>query len=116
MSECVFCKDLPKVMENDLAYAIFDIAPISKGHALVIPKRHVEQIFDATPEEGAAMRALVMSMRGLLQEKHSPDGCNIWVNSGKAAGQVVMHAHIHIIPRYKGEVIHIKDHLKGNIE
>ncbi|MBF0386446.1 MAG: HIT domain-containing protein [Candidatus Omnitrophica bacterium] len=116
MPECVFCKNLPRVMENELAYVLFDIAPISKGHALIIPKRHVEQIFDATPEEGAAMRALVMAMRIRLQKEHTPDGFNIWVNSGKAAGQVVMHAHIHLIPRYQGEMIQVKDHLKGNIE
>ncbi len=116
MADCIFCKNLPKVMENELAYVLHDIDPISKGHTLVIPKRHVEHIFDATPEEGAAMRALVMAMKVRLEKEHAPDGYNIWVNCGKAAGQVVMHAHIHLIPRYKGVVIHIKDHLKGNIE
>ena len=116
MAECIFCKDFPKVMENELAYVLFDINPISKGHALIISKRHVEQIFDATPEEGAAMRELVMAMRGRLQKEYSPDGFNVWVNCGKVAGQAVMHAHIHLIPRYSGQVIHIKDHLKGNIE
>ena len=116
MSDCIFCRDLPKVMENELAYAVFDIAPVSKGHALIISKRHVEQIFDATPEEGAQMRELVMAMRELIRKEYSPDGCNVWVNCGKAAGQAVMHAHIHLIPRYQGEVIHIKEHLKGNIE
>ncbi len=103
-------------MENDLAYALYDIAPISKGHALIISKRHIEQVFDATAEETRAMRELVSAMRERLMKEHSPDGFNIWANCGKAAGQVVMHAHIHLIPRYAGQVIHIKDHLKGNIE
>lgn len=116
MSECIFCRNLPKEMENDLAYAVYDINPISKGHTLIISKRHVTQVFDATPEEGAAMRELVMAMRDRLQKEHTPDGFNIWVNCGKVAGQVVMHAHIHLIPRYEGEPIHIKEHLKGNIE
>jgi len=116
MSDCIFCKNLPKVAENDLAYAVFDINPISKGHTLLIPKRHVGEIFDLTPEESAAMRALLHLMKDRLQKEHSPDGFNIWVNCGKAAGQVVMHAHLHIIPRYSGQAIKISEHLKGNIE
>lgn len=116
MSECVFCKNLPKVMENDLAYVLYDINPVSKGHSLVISKRHVESYFSTTGEEGQAMRALIMKMKERLDSEHKPDGYNIWVNSGTVAGQVVMHAHLHLIPRYKGEAIHIKDHLKGNIE
>jgi diadenosine tetraphosphate (Ap4A) HIT family hydrolase len=116
MDDCIFCKNLPRVMENDKAYALFDINPVSKGHALIISKRHVEQIFDATPEEGLAMRSLVMAMKERIQKEHAPDGFNVWVNCGAAAGQVVLHAHIHLIPRYKGQVLHIKDHLKGNIE
>jgi diadenosine tetraphosphate (Ap4A) HIT family hydrolase len=103
-------------MENDLAYALYDINPISKGHTLLIPKRHFETIFEATPQEIAAVFELLNRMKDVLQNEHSPDGCNIWVNSGRVAGQVVMHAHMHLIPRYKGQVIHIKDHLKGNIE
>lgn len=116
MADCIFCKNLPKVMENDLAYALYDIHPISKGHTLVIPKRHFEQIFEATPEESGAVKDLIARMKETLDRELHPDGYNIWINCGGAAGQVVMHAHVHIIPRYKGQVIHIKDHLKGNIE
>ncbi len=109
--ECVFCKKLPCVMENDLAYAIFDINPISKGHALIIPKRHIEHVFEATMEESVAMKTLVVAMKEKLQQEHHPDGYNIWVNCGQAAGQIVMHAHIHLIPRYKGVKIQIKDYI-----
>jgi diadenosine tetraphosphate (Ap4A) HIT family hydrolase len=116
MSDCIFCKNLPKVMENELAYAVYDINPISKGHTLLIPKRHFESIFDATHQEVAALFDLLGKMKAVLQKEHAPDACNIWVNNGRVAGQIVMHAHIHLIPRYKGQVIHIKDHLKGNIE
>jgi diadenosine tetraphosphate (Ap4A) HIT family hydrolase len=115
MSECVFCKNLPKVLENDLAYALYDIQPISRGHSLIIPKRHFEQIFEATPEESGAIKALILGMKAEIEKQHKPDGYNVWVNCGKAAGQVVMHAHVHVIPRFKGEVIHIKEHLKGNM-
>ncbi len=116
MSDCVFCKNLPKIMENELAYALYDINPVSKGHTLIIPKRHFEQIFDATPEESLAIKDMIIRMKRRLDQEHTPDGCNIWINNGKAAGQVVMHAHVHLIPRFKGQVLHISDHLKGNIE
>ncbi|MBF0123551.1 MAG: HIT domain-containing protein [Candidatus Omnitrophica bacterium] len=116
MSDCIFCKNLPKVIENELAYVLYDINPISKGHTLIIPKRHFEQIFEATPDESSAIKDLIGKMKQRLDQEHVPDGYNIWINSGKAAGQVVMHAHVHLIPRFKGQVLHIKDHLKGNIE
>ena len=112
MPGCVFCRNFPPVIENELAYVLFDIAPVSQGHALVIPRRHVEQVFDVTSEEWAAMHELIVLMRGRLEKEHAPDGYNIWMNSGKAAGQVVMHAHLHLIPRYQGQMIRIKDHLK----
>lgn len=108
---CVFCQPLPYVMENDLAYAIFDIHPISKGHCLIIPKRHIEQIFDATMPESMAMKSLVIAMKEKLQIDYQPDGYNIWVNSGASAGQIVMHAHIHLIPRYQGVKLQIKDYI-----
>ena len=116
MSDCVFCKNLPKVCENELAYALYDISPISQGHALIIPRRHFEQIFDATSQEMLALYELLGQMKTLIQKKYNPNGYNIWGNCGKAAGQIVMHTHLHLIPRYSGEVLHIKDHLKGNIE
>lgn len=116
MSDCVFCKNLPKVIENDLAYALYDINPVSDGHALIIPKRHTSDIFEVTAEENTAMRELLALMRERIIAKYAPDGFNVWMNCGKAAGQVVMHTHIHLIPRYQGKVLHIKDHLKGNIE
>ncbi|MBF0485182.1 MAG: HIT family protein [Candidatus Omnitrophica bacterium] len=116
MSECVFCKNLPRIIENELVYAVYDIKPISKGHALIIPKRHFEQIFEATLEESNAVKAMIVAMKNRIQKEYEPDGFNIWINCGKAAGQIVMHAHVHLIPRYAGQVIHIKDHLKGNME
>ena len=116
MPECVFCKNLPKIIENDLAYAVYDINPISRGHALVIPRRHFEQIFDATPEESAAIKTLIIGMKSRIEKEYKPDGYNIWVNCGKAAGQVVMHAHVHVIPRFNGEILLIREHLKGNME
>ena len=102
-------------MENDLAYAVYDINPVSRGPALVISKRHVEQFFDLTPEESAAIQQLLSLMKIFVQKDHSPDGYNVWVNCGAVAGQVVMHAHVHLIPRYEGQILHIREHLKGNM-
>jgi diadenosine tetraphosphate (Ap4A) HIT family hydrolase len=116
MSDCIFCKNIPRVIENELAYAAYDIQPMTKGHTLIILKRHVEQIFDATPQESQAIKDLLLQMKGIVSKEHSPDGFNIMINCGQAAGQVVMHAHVHLIPRYKGQVLKIREHLKGNTE
>ena len=101
MSDCIFCKDLPKVLENDLAYALYDIKPISKGHMIFIPKRHHTTMFESTREEIAAVFDLIIRVKGLIQKEHNPDGYNVQANCGAAAGQIVMHAHLHLIPRYR---------------
>ncbi len=106
MSDCIFCRRdrLEVTAENELALAFKDSCPVSDGHSLVIPKRHVETYFDACPEEHAAISSLVGQVRRLLQEDLSPDGYNIGANVGEAAGQTVFHFHIHVIPRYRGDV------------
>lgn len=101
MTDCVFCKDLPKVLENNLVYALYDIKPIFKGHMLFILKRHVPTIFESTADEVKAMFDLITQAKAMLEKEHQPDGFNIQFNCGAAAGQIVMHAHAHLIPRYK---------------
>ncbi len=101
MQDCVFCKDLPKILENDLAYALNDIKPISKGHMLFIPKRHHLTTFESTPKEIEAIFDLINKAKLLLQKEYQPQGYNVQINCGAAAGQIVMHAHVHLIPRYK---------------
>ena len=101
MSDCIFCKDLPRILENELAYAVYDIKPISRGHMLFIPKRHHETVFDSTVQEITAMFELINKAKVLIHKEHKPDGYNIQANCGNAAGQIVMHAHFHLIPRYK---------------
>ena len=107
MSDCIFCKALPRIAENDAAYAIFDIKPVSQGHALIIFKRHFEQVFEATPTEWAAAQELLLRMKVALDRQYRPAAYNVWVNCGSEAGQIVMHAHIHLIPRYAGQAVHI---------
>jgi diadenosine tetraphosphate (Ap4A) HIT family hydrolase len=83
--------------------AIYDGYPVTPGHTLIIPRRHIASFFEATCEEQLAMLDLLAEMRWLLLSERSPDGFNIGINDGTAAGQTVMHLHIHLIPRYAGD-------------
>lgn len=102
---CTFCTLAPDriILSNDHALAICDGFPISKGHTLIIPKRHIASLFEATTEEQAALFEVLAAARKQLQDELRPDGFNIGINDGTAAGQTVMHLHIHLIPRYAGD-------------
>jgi diadenosine tetraphosphate (Ap4A) HIT family hydrolase len=91
------------VLNNDHAMSIYDGFPLSIGHMLIIPKRHIDSLFEASIEERTALFDLLAEARGLLLEECDPDGFNIGINDGAAAGQTVMHLHIHLIPRYAGD-------------
>jgi ATP adenylyltransferase len=83
---------------------LLDSYPVANGHALVIPKRHVATIWDLAAKEYADVFDLVRQVKEILQNQYNPQGFNVGVNSGEAAGQSVPHAHIHVIPRYVGDV------------
>src|SRR5689334_17064618 len=102
--DCELCHPDQVVAENALAYARRDSNSLAPGHVIVVPRRHVADFFDMTAEEQAAVLALLNEARRLVQAKHSPDGYNVGVNVGKAAGQSRMHVHVHLIPRYAGDV------------
>ncbi|WP_277612738.1 HIT family protein [Methanocorpusculum petauri] len=104
MINCPFCNPDEILLENDLAFAKYDLYPVSPGHLLIIPKRHAASWFDLTPAEQTAVLALVAQAKDLLDETYAPDGYNLGVNCGEAAGQTVMHVHLHVIPRYSGDV------------
>src|SRR5438045_3790703 len=90
------------VAANALAFAVRDRFPVSAGHTLVVPRRHVATWFEATREERAALFELVDEVRRQLDARAlRPDGYNIGVNVGEAGGQTVMHLHVHVIPRYR---------------
>lgn len=104
---CPFCQiDQERVVaSNELAVAIRDGYPVNPGHTLVIPRRHLDSWFDASRQEQAAMLELVEVIKaGLDQGEPRPDGFNIGINVGEAAGQTVMHLHVHLIPRFAGDV------------
>lgn len=102
--ECIFCKMKDYILENELAYAIYDKYPVGKGHMLFIPKRHVKNFFDITKEEREAIFELIDEGKKLLDEKYSPDSYNVGINCGEHAGQTIMHVHVHLIPRYIGDM------------
>ncbi|MCM2334674.1 MAG: HIT family protein [Anaeromyxobacteraceae bacterium] len=104
---CPFCQRLalPDLLaESPLAVAFKDAYPVSPGHALIVPKRHVADLFELTPEEQAALWQLLPEVKARLDARHGPAGYNIGVNLGAAAGQTVGHVHVHLIPRYFEDV------------
>ncbi|HEX6689752.1 MAG TPA: HIT family protein [Burkholderiales bacterium] len=101
---CELCSRREVLLENALAYVRPDNNSLSRGHVLVIPKRHVADFFDMTAQEQSAVVSLLGEAQKSIQKQHSPDGYNIGVNVGKAAGQSRMHVHLHLIPRYAGDV------------
>ena len=104
-ASCPFCHiSREPLARNKLAFAIYDAFPVSPGHALVIAKRHINTIFDLDPEEYVACFALVRDVWDLLEARHQTKDFNLGVNCGEVAGQTIPHAHIHLIPRYAGDV------------
>ena len=101
---CELCEPQEVVAENNLAYVRRDNHALSRGHVLVVPKRHVADFFDMVAEEQAAVLHLLNEAQRRIQKQDAPDGYNIGVNIGKAAGQTRMHVHVHLIPRYQGDV------------
>lgn len=117
MSEttCPFCNSEEAVLKNDLAYTRYDIYPVSKGHTLIVPHRHVSDFFDLTLEERSAIFELVDETKTLLDKEYQPDGYNIGINVGESAGQTVWHVHVHVIPRYKGDMKEPRGGVRGVI-
>ena len=92
------------LLENEYFYVIQDIYPVSEGHMLIISKREAVDYFSLTIKEKESLSEMVESAKNKIEEKHKPDGYNIGMNCGEAAGQTVMHFHCHVIPRYKGDM------------
>lgn len=104
VDDCPFCARVAHSRSTTLAVAFPDAFPVSTGHTLVVPRTHESDLFALEPTEFAAVWETVASTRAKLLGKHSPDGFTIGVNVGEAAGQTVAHAHVHVIPRYEGDV------------
>ena len=101
---CELCTPTDVVVQNALAYVRYDNNSLSRGHVLAIPRRHVASFFDMSADEQAAVLELLREAQQIIQNRFSPDGYNIGVNIGAAGGQSRMHVHVHLIPRYVGDV------------
>ena len=91
------------LVSEGLVLALRDGYPVSRGHSLIVPRRHVGSFGEVGLEEQSAMLAMLRRVKALLDEELRPDGYNIGINDGAAAGQTVMHVHMHVIPRYRGD-------------
>ncbi len=111
---CVFCSiikgDLPTniVYEDDIVMAILDTSQATRGHTLVIPKKHFVNIYDVDEETLKHMAVICKKVATLLTEKLKADGCNIVSNNNKEAGQAIFHIHFHVIPRYVNDDYYIR--------
>ncbi|WP_226669716.1 HIT family protein [Metabacillus litoralis] len=112
---CPFCTITDPILQNELAIGFFDKYPVNKGHLLIIPRRHVDQYFDLKIEERQAIDDLLFQGKSLVDEEYSPAGYNIGINNGEVAGQTIFHVHVHLIPRYKGDMEEPRGGVRGVI-
>ncbi len=115
--DCIFCNPSSRkiLLSNDLCYARWDSYPVNPGHLLLVPFRHCTEYFEATKDERAALWQLLDEAKALIDDKHGPDGLNVGINIGSAAGQSVFHVHVHVIPRYTGDVANPRGGVRGVI-
>ncbi len=117
-SICPFCNpdsDRTILLENEYAFAMLDKFPVNEGHTLIIPKRHTADYFDLSTEEQSHCWFMLNKAKLILVEKFNPDGFNVGINVGESAGQTIHHVHIHLIPRYKGDVEDPRGGVRGVI-
>ncbi|MEG0453573.1 MAG: HIT family protein [Coprobacillus sp.] len=112
---CLFCERKSYVIDNEYGYVIYDENPVSLGHMLIIPKRHVQDFFEADEKLKIELIKLLDQAKEILNNKYHPEGYNIGMNCGEVAGQSIMHLHIHLIPRYKGDTENPKGGIRGVI-
>ena len=106
MATCPFCSPSSDrvLLQNQNCLALYDGYPVTKGHTLIVPRRHVSSIFELSAEEVAEIWKMIALARQILLQKEGAEAFNIGVNDGRAAGQTIDHAHVHLIPRYSGDV------------
>ena len=114
MSDCIFCKiiagEIPSttVYEDDDVKAILDVNPAARGHVIVLPKAHAENIFSIPDEDLKKAICVAKKIAAAVKKAYNCDGVNILQNNGEAAGQSVFHLHIHVIPRFDGDTVNMK--------
>lgn len=117
-NNCPFCapeEERDLLTESASAYAMLDKYPVSPGHALIIPKKHIASYFELSLHQKTALWIMVDRVKNLINEKFHPDGFNVGINVGTPAGQTIPHAHIHLIPRYIGDMENPQGGVRGII-
>ncbi len=117
-ADCPFCNpDAQRelILESATAFAIFDKFPVNNGHSLIIPKKHCSDYFELSFKEQSACWFMLNKVKEILKKKFNPDGFNVGININESAGQTVPHVHIHLIPRYKGDVENPRGGVRGVI-
>ena len=115
---CVFCEKIDKervLFESENWIAFYDAFPVSIGHTLIVTKKHFETYFDLPIKISDELTFQINKVKDILDKKYKPDGYNIGINCGEAAGQTVMHFHLHVIPRYIGDVENPRGGVRGVI-
>jgi diadenosine tetraphosphate (Ap4A) HIT family hydrolase len=115
INNCIFCnpyKNLTILTESATAYAMLDGYPVSKGHVLIVPKRHVANYFELPFKEQSACWYMANKVQEILSKEFQPDGFNVGMNINREAGQTRQHATIHIIPRYRGDASSLKSGIR----
>jgi diadenosine tetraphosphate (Ap4A) HIT family hydrolase len=113
--DCPFCRVQEPLVSRRLVFALYDTSPVTPGHVLLVPRRHVADWFETTSAERRELMALADELRIRLQRERAPDGFNLGINVGEAAGQTVSHVHVHLIPRYRGDVANPRGGVRGVI-
>ena len=114
-NDCPFCNKSEFILENEHWICIYDNYPVSIGHTLIIPKRHFNDYFLSTEIERSSFDKILFEVKEHLDKEHSPDGYNVGFNVNKEGGQSIFHCHIHIIPRYRGDVENPRGGVRGVI-
>lgn len=114
---CIFCDPEPSsvLLQDEHGYVRFDGYPVTPGHVLIIPRRHISSLFDLTDDETRGLWQLVKETKEAIDARYHPDGYNLGVNVGEAAGQTIGHLHIHVIPRYRGDMKDPRGGVRGVI-
>ena len=113
---CLFCSiEKPYIYENAHVFAIYDAFPVSKGHVLIITKKHRNDYFAMTEAEVVSLHEALHALKSILDTLHAPQGYNIGINNGKASGQTIFHLHVHLIPRYEGDMKDPRGGVRGVI-
>ena len=111
---CPFCNvEREIILETEMSFAIYDGFPVNEGHALIISKRHTSNYFELSLKEQKDCIELLNRVKEIVQEKYNPAGFNVGININEAAGQTIPHVHIHLIPRYEGDVEEPRGGVRG---